>query len=255
MKIMSHLWGKLQLTPTNELIPTLNPALASGACSQGLELVGFSKLRESLLSALSATSLASSKAWMGFGEGGWIHEVVAMGHGPAPGSSLLPLDTRNRTQAPSDSAPTAPQAAATPTCSHAATCSALSHLPAFQLLFSGPGMPSSCSGIHSKPPPHRSPQTSCQTEPIDPAFCVRAWCACLVQLFPWCGYSRRSAHGPGPLGRALSYPDVASRSCLLVPALVSQSWLLGGLCLRQGCLINCDRRPMLKNVPVATFRE
>lgn len=157
MKIMSHLWGKLQLTPTNELIPTLNPALASGACSQGLELVGFSKLRESLLSALSATSLASSKAWMGFGEGGWIHEVVAMGHGPAPGSSLLPLDTRNRTQAPSDSAPAAPQAAATPTCSHAATCSALSHLPAFQLLFSGPGMPSSCSGIHSKPPPHRSP--------------------------------------------------------------------------------------------------
>lgn len=59
---------------------------------------------------------------MGFGEE--MPEAVAMGHGPALGSSFLPLDTRNRTRAPSDSAPAAPPAAATPTCSRSATCTA-----------------------------------------------------------------------------------------------------------------------------------
>lgn len=60
---------------------------------------------------------------MGFGEG--VPDVVAMGHGPALGSSFLPLDTSNRTQAPADSAPTGLPAAAAPTCSHSATCAAL----------------------------------------------------------------------------------------------------------------------------------
>lgn len=83
------------LAPTNELLPTSDPALAAVACSQDLGLFWFFKtLGFALLSALPSVSPASSTTWeLGKGAGRGIHEVSAMDYELELGSSFLPLNT------------------------------------------------------------------------------------------------------------------------------------------------------------------
>lgn len=184
---------------------------------------------------------------MGFGEE--MPEAVAMGHGPALGSSFLPLDTRNRTRAPSDSAPAAPPAAATPICSRSATCTARTQrtppcLPAAVLwawnVFLRLWHPLKTT---SYPPPQLPARQNQSIQPRAHAYCGSS-------------HGMGTAAGPAtaqgvPPGRALSWPvDVASRFCLHIPALVNASWLLGGLCVRRRCPIHCNGRPMVQR-----FRE